>query len=77
MSNAQLQYQTINYIKQLMLINGLTLEDIQSAIPSRKKAVGLKKLAGAWKHLRQIDALEFQDSMRNELNTTRYEEHYI
>lgn len=69
MSNIHVQSQAINYIKQLMIINGLTLEDIQLAVPRKKKVNGLKKLAGTWKHLKGVDALEFQDSIRDELST--------
>lgn len=63
------KYETIQSIKKMMLWHGLDLSDLKPLVPVRKKRQeALKKLAGVWKN-KDIDALKYQDKVRDELST--------
>ncbi len=65
----QLKERLIEEIQHMMRLGDLTWEDIEPVMNRRKtNAEVLRSLAGAWKD-KNIDALGFQNQIREELET--------
>ena len=68
--DTKLKHRLIQQVKQIMLIGDLTIDDLKLDVPKTKtRKEILENLAGAWKD-KQINALAYQNQMRDELETS-------